>query len=59
VRSVGPVSRIGGVNYDGTGTVVGSDWTFQRDIKRVSPATSTAWTVSEIDGAEFGVKVTA
>lgn len=58
VRYVGEVARIGGTNYDATGQSVGADWTYQRLIQRVSPATSSAWTVSEIDGAEFGVKVT-
>lgn len=59
IRSVGPAFRIGGVNYDGSGQVLGSDWTYHREIHRVSPATSSAWTISEIDGAEFGQKVTA
>lgn len=59
VRSVGSVTRIGSTNYDGAGQVVGSDWTYQREIARVSPATAAAWTISEIDGAEFGAKVTA
>jgi hypothetical protein len=58
VRNVGDVARISGTNYDSTGTVVGSDWTYRLELHPTSPATSTAWTVSEIDGAEFGVKVT-
>jgi hypothetical protein len=59
VRSVGDVIRIGGVNYDGPGAAVGSDWLYHLNRHRVSPATAVALTVSEIDGAEFGVKVTA
>ena len=59
VRSVAPVVRISSTNYDGTTQAVGSDWIYQHEIYRVSPATSSAWTISEIDGAEFGAKVTA
>lgn len=59
VRSVGDVVRISSTNYDGTGVAVGSDWTYQRNIRLTDPSTSSAWTVSGIDGAEFGVKVTA
>jgi hypothetical protein len=59
VRYVGDVARIGGTNYDSTGTVVLSDWVFRCELHPTSPATATAWTVAEIDGAEFGVKVTA
>lgn len=60
VRELASVSRIGGVNYaDANEVTLGADWTYLRTIKTVSPATSSAWTVAEIDGAEFGVKVTA
>jgi hypothetical protein len=59
VRYVGDVTRISSTNYDSTGTTVGSDWVFRCEVHPTSPATATAWTVSEIDGAEFGVKVTA
>jgi len=58
VRTVVPAYRIGGVNYAGTGAVLGSDWQYQTEFAATSPATSVAWTVAEIDAAEFGVKVT-
>jgi hypothetical protein len=59
IRYVGDVARIGGTNYDSTGVVVGSDWTYRLEMHPTSPATSAAWTIAEIDVAEFGVKVTA
>jgi hypothetical protein len=59
VRYVGDVCRIGGTNYDSTGVVVGSDWVYRLEMHPTSPATAGAWTIAEIDGAEFGVKVTA
>jgi hypothetical protein len=59
VRSVGDVIRISSTNYDGTGQSLGSDWSFKLAIHTTNPATSTAWTVGGVDGAEFGVKVTA
>jgi hypothetical protein len=59
VRSVAPVIRISSTNYDGTTQALGSDWTYHREIYRQNPATTAAWTISGIDGAEFGAKVTA
>lgn len=59
VRYVGDSIRISSSNYDSSGTVVGSDWVYRCELHPTSPATATAWTTSEIDGAEFGVKVTA
>jgi hypothetical protein len=58
LRYVADSIRIGGVDYDGTPSVLGGDWAYRLERHRVSPATSTPWSVGEIDGAEFGVKVT-
>lgn len=59
VRSVGPSVRIGSTNYDYSGDVVGSDWTYQLRREHASPATAMAWTTAEIDAMERGAKVTA
>lgn len=58
VRTLGHVTRISTTDYaDATTISLGSDWEFQRFVMPVSPATSTAWTITEIDGAEFGPKI--
>lgn len=60
-RSAGGFTRIGSTNYDGTNTVALSDSSYidVRELWPTSPATAVPWLVSEIDGAEFGVRVTA
>lgn len=58
-RSVNHYARISSTNYDGT--TVGIDTTYRavRQVWGQSPASSAAWTISEIDAAEFGVRVQA
>jgi len=58
VRTVVPTFRISGVDYDRTGQILGASWGYVTEMHPTSPATSAAWTVAEIDAAEFGVKVT-
>ena len=58
VRTVVPAYRIGGADQVGTGGLLAGDWTYATEFAAVSPATAVAWTVAEIDAAEFGVKVT-
>jgi hypothetical protein len=50
------VSRISGTNYFGTSRALGSSYAYLANIWQNSPATSSPWTDSEIDGAEFGVE---
>ena len=59
VRSVGAVVRQSSTNYDSTGQSIGSDWLYYKQLHLADPSTSTAWTTSGVDSAEFGVKVTA
>ena len=54
VRLLKPQRVIGGVSYDGTGALLPADWTYLTEFYPTSPATATAWTVAEIDAAEFG-----
>ena len=54
VRLLKPQSVIGGISYDGTGALLPADWTYLTEFYPTSPATATAWTVAEIDAAEFG-----
>lgn len=52
------VTRIGSTDYTDSELTIGStDYVNKRQIKETSPATSVAWTSSEITGAEFGVEV--
>jgi hypothetical protein len=58
-RSIRFVCRIGGTDYLG-GTAVLTDSDFcHRYIWEVNPATSAAWTVAEVNAAEFGYRVEA
>jgi hypothetical protein len=59
LKQVCPVWRIGGVDYDGATVQPGTTYTALRQIYTVSPATSAAWTVSEINSAELGMKIIA
>jgi len=56
-RSIAPVYRPASTDYDGTTGVVSDSYTYLSEIKEVSPETSAAWTIAEINGAEFGVKL--
>jgi hypothetical protein len=48
--------RIAGVNYDGaTIHTATSAYTGYREVWNTNPATSLAWTDSDIDGAQFGI----
>ena len=55
---IAPVVRIGGVDYIGA-SIAGMSTAYQDKVAiyERSPATSAPWTVSEIDGAEFGLKL--
>jgi hypothetical protein len=53
------VARISATNYFGTQTGVSTSYGYLSHLYETSPATASAWTASEIDGAEFGVKHTA
>lgn len=58
-RSIAPVIRHSGTDYDGTAQNPGTGYTYLSQIYETNPGTSAAWTASEINAAEFGAKVTA
>jgi hypothetical protein len=58
-RTIAPVARIGGADYLGSNVNLSDSYAYTREIKELSPATAAAWTISEINAMEFGVKVTA
>lgn len=58
-RLIAPVARIGGTDYAGSDVALGSDYSYGREVKELSPATAAAWTISEINAMEYGIKVVA
>lgn len=58
-RSICSVCRSGGTDYDGDTQALGTTYVDYRQIRETDPATSSAWTRSNLNSAEFGVKVAA
>lgn len=58
-RGIAPVVRIGGTDYVGTNAPIGDSYLYYGQVRETSPATSTSWSILEINDAEFGVKVTS
>jgi len=58
-RQLAPFVRISGTNYDGTTVTMASSYGMFTEVKEQSPATSSAWGVSEVNGMEYGYKVVA
>lgn len=54
--SMKPVIRIGGNNYEGAEQFLPTTYSHVTQQYDTSPATAAAWTVAEIDGAEFGIR---
>jgi hypothetical protein len=64
VRSTGagaetlrPKIRISGTDYSGTTVGCTTSYLDKMEVFETSPATAVVWTVSEIDGAEFGIEL--
>lgn len=58
-RTVVPVTRSGGTDYDGSSYSVTDTYAMNCQIRETDPATSAAWTESGVNAAEWGVKLTA
>lgn len=58
-RSICSVVRSGGTDYDGDTQALGTTYVDYRQIRETDPATSAAWTRTNLNNAEFGVKVAA
>lgn len=56
-RTIAPVLRISGTDYAGTAVALSTSYQALAQVYDVSPATSTAWTISEVNGAEAGYKL--
>lgn len=58
-RSLATVTRSGTTDFDGATAVLSTSYIYYSDIREVDPNTSAAWTKTNFDAAEFGVKVAA
>jgi hypothetical protein len=59
-RSVAPVIKTGATTAVGSDFALGASYTYGRQIFETNPANgSTAWTISDVNNSEFGIKVTA
>lgn len=56
-HTVAPVFRIGGTDYAGTAVAVNTTYSMGIQEYQVSPATSAAWTISEVNALEMGPKL--
>jgi len=53
------VYRIGTTNYFGATSSLGASYLGYPDLSTVNPATSLAWTISDVNSAQFGITRTA
>jgi len=58
-RSLRSLTRVGGADYEGATIPVGTDYRYALQVVEQNPNTSTAWTDTAINGAEFGYKLQA
>jgi hypothetical protein len=56
-RTMSDVIRSGGTDYDGSSISIGNSFKTYSEIHETNPNTSSAWTISEINSAEFGYKI--
>jgi len=58
-RTIRPITRIGGTDYNGTTVTVAATYAFHCEPVVFSPATggATAWDDAELNGAEFGYEL--
>jgi hypothetical protein len=56
-RSIAPVYRPTSTDYDGTTVSVLDSYTYLREVSEINPDGTSAWTISDVNGAEFGIKL--
>lgn len=56
-RSIKPLAKVGGTEYAGAASALGTSDGTATVTLAASPATSAAWTASEVNGMEIGVEV--
>lgn len=58
-KSINAVVRDSGTDYDGASQAVSTSYLYYDELYLTNPATAAAWTDTEVNAAEFGVKVAA
>lgn len=58
-RSLATVTRSGGTDNDGATQALSTSYVYYAQIRETDPNTSAAWTKTNLNSAEFGVKVAA
>lgn len=56
-RTMSEVARVGSTDYAGTAVGITQTYGYHERIMEANPATAAAWSRSEVDAAEFGVKI--
>lgn len=56
-RWIAPVLRPAATNHIGASQAIGDSYIDYRQVYETNPETSSGWTVADINGAEFGVKL--
>lgn len=57
-RTIASIARLSGTEADGTDRFLGGSYQYHEDFRETKPGGG-AWTISDVNSAEFGVKVTA
>lgn len=57
-RSLGAFFRASTTNYDQAGVAIGGTYAYYTSINETNPATSAAWTESEVNAIEAGYRIT-
>lgn len=57
IRTYSPIARLGGTIYEGTQVYTSTSPQYGRHVFETNPATSSEWSGSDVNNAEFGVKV--
>lgn len=58
-RSIEPVTRVDGADFNGAAQTLDASFRFYRHIWQENPDTGDLWAVADVDGAEFGLGVSA
>lgn len=58
-RSMRAVTRSGGTDYAGSDKTLSTTYTTYKEILETNPATAAAWTITDVNNAEFGFEARA
>ena len=58
IRKMASVARVSGTEVDSADKTLSTSYAYMPDVRETKPGGG-AWTISDVNGAEFGIKVTA